>query len=130
MSRGGGHCFLRTTTFDAAGEPLYADLKYVTANSLLGYNPTDELSAIYSDAVVLGTAPFYINAPCGCFNPDLGDVLLGGTQNPALLDFFPEVAYDTYWTLGFAVGEQYTGSNAAYGSTTMCSEQEDGGLIL
>jgi gliding motility-associated-like protein len=124
--------FYEPTTFDAAGEPLYADLEgYVTYKLFAEFtNPTDELSAIYSDAVVLGTAPFYINAPCGCFNPDLGDVLLGGTQNPALLDFFPDVAYDTYWTLGFAVGEQYTGSNAAYESTTMCSEQEDGGLIF
>lgn len=124
--------FYEPTTFDAVGEPLYADLEgYVTYKLFAEFtNPTDELSAIYSDAIVLGTEPFYINAPCGCFNPDLGDVLLGGTQNPALLDFFPEVAYDTYWTLGFAVGEQYTGNNAAYGSTTMCSEQEDGGLIF
>ena len=124
--------FYEPTTFDAAGEPLYADLEgYVTYKLFAEFtNPTDELSAIYSDAVVLGTEAFYINAPCGCFNPELGDVLLGGAQNPALLDFFPEVAYDTYWTLGFALGEQYTGSNAAYESTTMCSEQEDGGLIF
>ena len=124
--------FYEPTTFDAAGEPLYADLEgYVTYKLFAEFtNATDELSAIYSDAVVLGTEPFYINAPCGCFNPDLGDVLLGGTQNLALLDLFPEVAYDTYWTLGFAAGEQYTGSNTAYESTTMCAEEEDGGLIF
>ena len=124
--------FYEPTTFNAAGDPLYADLDgYVTYKLYAEFtNPTDELSAIYSDAVVLGTEPFYINAPCGCFNPPLGDVLLGGAQNPALINFFPEVAYDTYWTLGFAVGEQYTGSNPAYGMTTMCSEQEDGGLIF
>ena len=124
--------FYEPTTFDGAGEPLFAELEgYVTYKLFAEFtNPTDELSAIYSDAEVLGTAPFYINAPCGCFNPGLGDVLLGGTQNPALIDFFPEVAYDTYWTLGFAVGEQYTGSNPAYASTTMCAEQEDGGLIF
>ena len=124
--------FYEPTSFDADGEPLFADLEgYVTYKLYAEFtNPTDELSAIYSDAVVLGTEPFYINAPCGCFNPDLGDVLLGGGQNPALIDFFPEVAYDTYWTLGFAVGEQYTGSNPAYSSTSMCAEQEDGGLIF
>ena len=124
--------FYAPTTFDADGEPLYADLEgYVTYKLFAEFtNPTDELSAIYSDAEALGTAPFYINAPCGCFNPELGDELLGGAQNPALIEFFPEVAFDTYWTLGFAFGEQYTGSNSSYTSTTMCSEQEDGGLIF
>ena len=125
--------FYEPTTFDpVSGDPLLADLEgYVTYKLFAEFtNPTDELSAIYSDAVVLGTEPFYIDAPCGCYNPPLGDVLLGGAQNPALLDFFPEVQYDTYWTLGFAVGEQYTGSNPAYASTTMCAEQEDGGLIF
>ena len=97
--------FYEPTAFDAAAEPLYTDLEgYVTYKLFAEFtNPTDELSAIYSDVAALGTEPFYIDAPCGCFNPDLGDVLLGGTQNPALLDFFPEVAFDTYWTLGFAV---------------------------
>jgi len=47
------------------------------------------LSAIYSDAAILGTEPFYIDAPCGCFNPLLGDVMLGGAQNEALFAFFP-----------------------------------------
>ena len=93
-------------------------------------NETDELSAIYSDALALGTEPFYVNAPCGCFNPLLGDVLLGASQNPGLLSFFPEIAYDTYWTLGFAPGEQIVNTNPDYSSTTMCSEQESGGSIF
>jgi uncharacterized protein (TIGR02145 family) len=92
-------------------------------------NETDELSAIYSDALALGTEPFYVDAPCGCFNPLLGDVLLGASQNPGLLSFFPEIAYDTYWTLGFAPGEQIVNTNPDYSSTTMCSEQESGGSI-
>ena len=124
--------FYEPTTFGPTGDPIYSELEgYVTYSVYAEFtNPTDELSAIYADAVVLGTEPFYIDAPCGCFNPTLGDVLLGGTQNPALIDFFPEVAYDTYWTLGYAVGEQYTGSNPSYSSTGMCSEQEDGGLVF
>lgn len=124
--------FYEPATFGPTGDPIYSELEgYVTYSVYAEFtNPTDELSAIYSDAVVLGTEPFYIDAPCGCFNPGLGDVLLGGTQNPALIDFFPEVAYDTYWTLGYAVGEQYTGSNPSYSSTNMCAEQEDGGLIF
>ncbi|MBO74493.1 MAG: hypothetical protein CMD33_04380 [Flavobacteriales bacterium] len=128
--------FYEPTTFNVDGDgnliPLFEELDgFVTYKLFAEFtNPTDELSAIYSDAVVLGTEAFYINAPCGCFNPELGDVLLGGAQNPALLNFFPEVEFDTYWTLGFATGEQYTGSNPAYSSTTMCAEQEDGGLIF
>ena len=93
-------------------------------------NSTDELSAIYSDVEVLGNPPIYVDAPCGCFNPDLGDVLLGGLQNPALFTFLPDVQYDTYWTLGFAQGEQAILSNTAYNSTTMCSEFEEGGLFF
>ena len=124
--------FFEPTTFDVAGEPLFAELEGYTTYKVFAEfsNPTDELAAIYSDVQVLGTSPLYVDAPCGCFNPELGDVLLGGLQNPALLDFFPEVQYDTYWTLGFATGEQWVGSNANYNSSTMCSEEETGGLAF
>lgn len=124
--------FYEPTTFNAMGDPLYADLEgYVTYKLYAEFtNPGDELSAIYSDAAILGTAPFYINAECGCYNPPLGDVLLGGTQNEALFSFFPEVVYDTYWTLGFADGEQAALTNTSYNSLNMCQEQEDAGLIF
>ena len=94
-------------------------------------NPSDELSSIFaSNAVPIFTSPLYVDAPCGCFNPELGDVLLGGEQNPALIEFFPEVEFDTYWTLGFAGSEQYVGSNGNYNSTSMCSEEESDGLFF
>ena len=114
---------------------LYADLEgYVTYKLFAEFtNPTDELSAIYSDAVVLGTAPFYIDAPCGCFNPELGDVLLGADQNPAFFVVLPEVQYDSYWTLGFLSESNRRNSQSLTiqtGFSTMCSEQEDGGLIF
>lgn len=104
---------------------------YVTYHLYANFtNPTDELSSIYADVDVLGTAPLYLNAPCGCFNPLLGDVLLGAQQNPAIVAAFPESEFDTYWTLGFAAGEQFTSTNPDYSSTTMCSEQVQGGLIF
>ena len=114
--------FYAPTTFDAGGEPLFAELDgYVTYKLFAEFtNPDDELSAIYSDAAVLGTPPFYIDAPCGCFNPALGNVLLGGNLNEALFDFFPSVAYDTFWTLGFANGEQAALGNPNYNMSTMC----------
>ena len=93
-------------------------------------NETDQLSAIYADNTVAFTDPLYLNAPCGCFNPMLGDVLLGSAQNPGLLDFFPEIEYDTYWTLGFAPGEQIVSTNPDYSSTTMCSEQVVEGTVF
>lgn len=124
--------FYQPTTFDAAGEPLYADLEgYVTYKLFAEFtNPTDQLSAIYSDVATFGTLPFYIDAPCGCFNPELTDVLLGGNQNPAFFPIEPESVYDTYWTVGFAEGEQSIFLNEDYSSTTMCSEQEPGGIIF
>ena len=82
--------FYEPTTFDAAGEPLYAELEgYVTYKLFAEFtNPTDELSAIFTPMfVALSTLPFYIDAPCGCFNPELGDVLLGANQNPAFFVF-------------------------------------------
>ena len=94
-------------------------------------NPTDELSAIYSDVDVLGTLPLYMDAPCGCFNPMFGDVLLGGQQNPAIIAAFPETEYDSFWTLGFAAGEQFTSTNIPpYTSANMCSTQVNGGLMF
>ena len=93
-------------------------------------NQTDQLSAIYADNTVAFTDPLYVNAPCGCFNPLLGDVLLGSAQNPALLDFFPEIEYDTFWTLGFAPGEQIVSTNPDYSSTSMCSEQVVEGTVF
>lgn len=124
--------FAEPTTFNTSGEALYEELEGYTTYKVFAEftNPTDELASIYADEAALGTEPFFIDAPCGCFNPLLGDVLLGGTQNPALIEFFPEVAYDTYWTLGFASGEEFVGTNMFYSSTTMCSEEEDAGLIF
>ena len=124
--------FYEPTTFNSNGDPLYAELEgYVTYKLFAEFtNPGDQLSSIYSDAAILGTEPFYIDAPCGCFNPALGDVMLGGAQNEALFAFFPEVVYDTYWTLGFAQGEQMAFSNPAYNSLNMCSEQEEAGFIF
>ena len=124
--------FYEPTTFDAGGEPIFAELEGFLTYKLFAEftNPDDELSAIYSDAAVLGTPPFYVNAPCGCFNPALGNVLLGGNLNEALFDFFPSVAYDTFWTLGFANGEQSALGNPNYNMSTMCQEEENSGLIF
>ena len=63
--------FYEPTTFGPTGDPIFTELEgYVTYSLYAEFtNPTDELSSIYSDAVVLGTEPFYIDAPCGCFNP-------------------------------------------------------------
>ncbi|MGB2384566.1 MAG: gliding motility-associated C-terminal domain-containing protein [Flavobacteriales bacterium] len=128
--------FYEPTTFDAAGEPLYADLEgYVTYKLFAEFtNPTDELSSIFaSDVPSLSTLPLYIDAPCGCFNPTLGDVLLGADQNPAFFVVLPEVQYDSYWSLGNPAGtasEQSIFDNPNYNSLTMCSEQVAEGSIF
>lgn len=124
--------FYEPTTFNTAGEPLYADLEgYVTYKLFAEFtNPTDQLSAIYSDVETFGTLPFYIDAPCGCYNPELTDVLLGGDQNPLFFPIEPSGEYDTFWTAGFADGEQAIFINPNYSSTTMCFEAEPGGIIF
>ena len=121
------------TVFTQPTTDLNVDLQgYVVYDVFAHFtNPSDELSSIFSDNVpALDTSPFYVDAPCGCFNPELGDVLLGGEQNPALISVFPEIEFDTYWTLGFAGGEQYAGWNLNYNSTSMCSEEEPVGVIF
>ncbi|MBO75294.1 MAG: hypothetical protein CMD33_08475 [Flavobacteriales bacterium] len=128
------------TVFYDATEPNPSDPSVLLFEDLEGYvtydvyanltNETDKLISIYSDVQVLDVAPMFIDAPCGCFNPELGDVLLGGAQNTALLDLFPEMEYDTYWTLGLNQAEQSVISNLDYTSTTMCSESIADGLIF
>lgn len=115
------------------GAFLFEDLDgYVTYDVYANLtNETDEIMAMYSDVEALGVAPMFINAPCGCFNPEFGDVLLGGSQNPAFFSAFPEIEYDTYWTIGLNDTEQSLTINPTYSSVSMCSEiLEDGSVFV
>lgn len=115
------------------GAILFEELNgYVTFDVYANFtNTTDKIIAIYSDVVGLGVAPMFVNASCGCFNPPFGDVLLGGAQNQAFYSAFPEMEYDTYWTIGLNATEQILTTNLAYSSTTMCSEIiGDGSLFV
>ena len=59
-----------TPTPDDTFDPLGTLDGFVTYKVYADFtNPTDEISAIYSDVAVLGTIPMEIDAPCGCFNP-------------------------------------------------------------
>ena len=129
------------TAFYEATEPhpttpetlLFEDLYgYVTYDVFANFtNESDKLISIYSDVLALSVAPMYINAPCGCFNPEFGDVLLGGSQNTAFFSAFPEIEYDTYWTIDLNNTEQSLIGNPAYNPTSMCSENiEDGSIFV
>lgn len=60
-------------------------------------NPTDFMSAVYGgDADEL-----FINAPNGVYNDMFGNAN-GGQINPAFLAFFPELADDTWFTIGLS----------------------------
>ena len=112
---------------------LFEDLDgYVTYDVYANLtNETDEIIAIYSDVEGLGVAPMFIDAPCGCFNPNFGAVLLGGSQNEAFFYAFPEIEYDTYWTIDLNDTEQSLISNPAYSYASMCSEiVEDGSIFV
>lgn len=114
------------------GAFLFEELNgYVTFDVYANFtNTTDQIIAIYSDVAGLGVAPMFVNAPCGCFNPTVGDVLLGGSQNEAFFPAFPEIEYDTYWTIGLNETEQNLILNPAYTTTSMCSEIIDDGSIF
>ena len=79
-------------------------------------NPTDVLSGVFADANVYpeGEA-LALDAPCGCWNPFDGSMILDAANNSLLWDF-PEYAlneYDTFLTIGkLSVDEP--GANAAW----------------
>ena len=86
-----------------SSDPL-ADLAYhgvynVYANFT---SPEDVLGSLYADVVALGTAPMGIDAPCGCFNPTSSTMLIEGNNSETTIGFFPEFAYDSFWTIGLA----------------------------
>lgn len=72
-------------------------------------HPGDELQAVY--ALGLGqtlTEPWVLDAPCGCFEHPFGSSL-GTGVNAVLLDAFPDLAYDSYYTLDGNPGTSITG---------------------
>lgn len=72
-------------------------------------NPTDVLSAIFSDVAVYPQGgAMGLNAPCGCWNPIIGSMVMDAT-NSSLLWGVPGLEtykYDTFWTIGMLSGNQ------------------------
>ena len=90
-----------TPTPDDTFDPLGTLDGFVTYKVYADFtNPTDEISAIYSDVAVLGTIPMEIDAPCGCFNPVATSVLMDASNSSFFWGAFPLWEYDTYWTIG------------------------------
>ena len=92
-------------------------------------NPDDKMIAIYADPSL---ETLYVDAPCGCYNPLIGDVLLGADINSLFFEFYPSIEFDTYWTLGFPVTESFVANEwgAEFYSTTMCSAVVADGVIF
>ena len=66
-------------------------------------NPTDVLSAIFSDTQYFNeNAPMAIDAPCGCWNPDDEQLVIGSFVNSVVVGNpeFSLFEYDTFWTIG------------------------------
>ncbi|HIB78402.1 MAG TPA: hypothetical protein EYO58_12525, partial [Flavobacteriales bacterium] len=59
-------------------------------------DPTDRMSAIFGN----DQAPLEINAPSGAFNSSFNASWSASGINPAFLGFFPDMADDTYATIG------------------------------
>ena len=120
------------TVFTEPTDDFSVDLEgYVVYDVFAEFtNSSDQLIAIYSDIEALGPTAMFIDAPCGCFNPELGDVMLGGNQNENLFDPFPEMEFDTYWTLDFTSGEDLFIPDLNYSSATMCSVHITNGAVF
>ena len=92
---------INTPTPDDSFDPLGELDGYVTYKVFAEFtNPTDVLSAIYSDVGALGTIPMEIDAPCGCFNPISTNVAMDGSNSSVFWGAFPLWQYDSYWTIG------------------------------
>ena len=67
-------------------------------------NPTDVLSAIFTDTGAFGNEEevMAINAPCGCYNPDNSQMVIGPFVSSQLVGNpeFSLFEYDTFWTIG------------------------------
>jgi len=83
-------------TFDVLGE---LD-GYVTYKVYAEFtNPTDVLSAIFSD-MNTPTLPLAIQTDLGCFNPINSSFVIDASNSSTWWDLFPVWQYDTYWTIG------------------------------
>lgn len=76
-----------------AGELGIAYQLYVEAN-----NPTDKLSAIFGN----DQSPTVFNTPDGIYNNAFNSSWNASGVNPTLLSVFPELAFDSYATIGLS----------------------------
>ena len=117
-------------TFDVLGEldgyvtyKVYADFT----------NPTDVLSAIYSD-ITAPTLPVEIETECGCFDPLVATFTMDPSNSSFLWNAFPFWEYDSYWTIGMESADA-TGILPLYAATIadgseVCSASISDGAIF
>lgn len=95
-------------------------------------NPTDVFVAMYSIGVGDEiTDPLLIHAPCGCYNtPDFG-VFYGANLNTAFFTIAPELAYDSYLTLGNSGIMATPNISSSYNNDTgFCDMSVDDGAFV
>ena len=123
-----------TPTPDDPLDPMGALEFYGTYKIYANFtNPSDVLSALYSDVGALQTPQMFIDAPCGCHNPVMGSNVMDATNTSALwIGPFMDWEYDTYWTIGMessdapgslpqSVGMPTTGANICSDITDNCT---------
>ncbi len=65
-------------------------------------NPTDVLSAVYSDVEALGTPALGVGFTCDCFTSTAATSSSLAAINPAFFVSFPDFEYSSGWTIGLA----------------------------
>ena len=85
-------------------------------------NENDHLSAVFGDSQY----PWSISAPNGVFNSAYNSSWSAEGINPAFLNFFPEIADDTYATIGLETPASFSGLPGADDPSIV----EDAGQII
>ena len=95
-------------------------------------NSEDILSALYSDVGALGTPEMFIDAPCGCHDPVATSMSMDASNSSLFWPVFPEMEYDTYWTIGMTSADDPGILPSTVGMPTemgICSSVFDNGSV-
>ena len=101
-------------------------------------NPTDVLSALFSDTQVFEWAEvLQIDAPEGCWNPITSSMVMDATHNSVLWEI-PSTSsykYDTFWTIGMTSGDAEGQlpslvSSPNFGGEDICEAEINNGTIF
>ena len=126
-----GYTYELDTVFTEEG----SDLQFFGTYQVYAHftNPEDVLSALYSDVGALGTPEMFIDAPCGCHDPVATSLAMDASNSSLFWTVFPDMEYDTYWTIGMMSSDDVGSLPSTIGMPTgmgICSSIVDNGSVF